>query len=78
MGVMWAMTQEANWIIYARFAALFLFLREVGQVQARYYANNFLKGWTLAGADPDRAFHRHMEWIVPSAVINGITFFLPA
>ncbi len=73
MGSMWAMTQEADWTNYARFSAMILYLRELGQVQGRYYDNNFLKGWTLAGADPDRAFHRHMEWIAPSVVINWVT-----
>jgi len=78
MGALWGLSgawsvDSHDWSFYARTAIVVLYVRELGQVQARYYGNNFLKGWTLAGTDPDRAFHRHMEWIVPGIVINAIT-----
>ena len=73
MGVMWGITQDRSLNHFAMFAVIFLYARELTQVQARYHDNNFLKGWSLAGTDPHRAFHRHMEWIVPGIVINGVT-----
>lgn len=81
MGLFWLISgpgsfSDADWPRYALMAALVLYLRELGQVQARYHGNNFLRGWTLAGTDPDRAFHRHMEWIVPSIIINAGAYFM--
>lgn len=80
MAALWGLSgggsfSTVDWPLFARIAALWLYLREVGQVQARYHHHNFLRGWTLRGTDPDRAFHRHMEWIVPSVVVNGVTIF---
>ena len=54
----------------AFFAMLYLYLREVGQVQAGYFGHDFRRGWTLYVSDQRdagwRAFHRQMEWVVPS------------
>lgn len=69
-GIFYLASHAPGYLPFTLSAALVLYLRELGQVQARYHGNSFLKGWSLAGTDPDRMLHRHMEWIVPSVVIN--------
>lgn len=60
-------------VLPAFMATMFLYLREVGQVQGGYYGHDFRRGWTLYVVGQKdagwRCFHRHMEHIVPSAII---------
>ena len=50
-----------------RIAALYLYLRELTQVQCRYYGNRFYKGWTLRGD-----IHKWAEWVLPWIALETI------
>lgn len=75
-GLFYLASYAPGYLPFTLSAMLVLYLRELGQVQAKYHNNNFLKGWSLAGTDPDRMLHRHMEWVAPSVVINSVALII--
>ena len=49
----------------ALLATLALYLREVTQVQSRYYGNHFFRGWLTD-------LHHTAEWLVPGLVAFAV------
>jgi len=54
---------------FVAMASLYLYQREVGQVQSKLYDNNFFKGWGLD-------LHHHAEWVIPSVILLALAWIV--